>query len=119
MKIIISPAKKMNVDTDSLEWRSLPQFLPQTELLLKKLQSMSYAELKKLWGCNDPIAQLNFERLKSMRLKEALTPAVLSYEGIQYKYMAPTFLPTERLSISSGIFALYRAFTGCCAPLTG
>ena len=30
MKIIISPAKKMNVDTDSLPVDGLPQFLPQT-----------------------------------------------------------------------------------------
>ena len=26
MRIIISPAKKMNVDTDSLAWRALPRF---------------------------------------------------------------------------------------------
>ena len=33
MRIIISPAKKMNVDTDSLPWRDLPVFLPKTEQL--------------------------------------------------------------------------------------
>jgi len=119
MKIIISPAKKMNVDTDSLEWRSLPQFLPQTEQLMHRLQSMSYTELKKLWGCNDGIAQLNAERLNKMRLKESLTPAILSYEGIQYQYMAPgVFTDSElgyierNLRIVSGFYGLLRPFDG-------
>ena len=32
--MIISPAKKMNADTDTLLWRDLPAFLPQTQQLL-------------------------------------------------------------------------------------
>jgi len=109
----------MNVDTDSLPWRALPQFLPQTKILLQKLQSMSYAELKKLWGCNDSIAQLNYGRVAQMQLKSALTPAILSYEGIQYQYMAPgvftddEFEYIERhLRIISGFYGLLRPFDG-------
>ena len=48
MRVIISPAKKMNVDTDSLAWRDLPAFLPQTECILEKLRAMTAEELKKL-----------------------------------------------------------------------
>ena len=33
MRIIISPAKKMRVDTDSLSYLDLPAFLPKTEKL--------------------------------------------------------------------------------------
>ena len=47
MRIIISPAKKMNVDTDSLAPRDLPLFLNRTERLLEKLRGMSDEELKK------------------------------------------------------------------------
>ena len=50
MRIIISPAKKMNMDTDSLPWRDLPVFLSRTEQLAKIMQAMSYEELKKLWN---------------------------------------------------------------------
>ena len=53
MRIIISPAKKMNVDTDSLPVRDLPSFLEQTEELYRELQSKSPEELQKLWKCND------------------------------------------------------------------
>ena len=59
MRIIISPAKKMREDTDSLAWRELPAFLDRTAELLARLQSMSNEELQKLWKCNDKIAALN------------------------------------------------------------
>lgn len=119
MKLIISPAKKMKRDTDSLPWQELPRFLPQTEQLLEKLKSMSYEELKKLWACNDSIAAQNTERLRQMELCTALTPALLAYEGIQYQYMAPGVLPEsglaylqEHLRILSGFYGVLRPFDG-------
>lgn len=119
MKIIISPAKKMNVDTDSLDWQELPEFLDRTGQLLEKLRGMSYDELKKLWKCSDQIAEQNLQRLQKMDLHRHLTPAILSYEGIQYQYMAPGVFTTwefeyiqEYLRILSGFYGLLRPFDG-------
>lgn len=39
MKIIISPAKKMNIDTDTYSISDLPQFLPHTEILLDYMKT--------------------------------------------------------------------------------
>ena len=119
MRIIISPAKKMNVDTDSFACQGLPQFLPKTERLYERLRGMSYEELKALWKCNDQIAKLNFERLQTMDLRQRLTPAILSYEGIQYQYMAPGVFTydeldyvQEHLRILSGFYGVLRPFDG-------
>lgn len=119
MKIIISPAKKMNVDTDSLPWRDLPRFLPQAEELCRALQKMDPAALKKLWKCNDQIAALNIRRLENMDLRHGLTPAILAYEGIQYRYMAPNVFTVQEydyiqahLRILSGFYGLLRPFDG-------
>lgn len=119
MKIIISPAKKMNVDVDSLPWQDLPVFLDRTEALFARLQSMDHAELQALWKCNDAIAQLNYDRLHTHDLRKRLTPAVLAYEGIQYRYMAPgVFTDREfayiqaHLRILSGFYGLLRPFDG-------
>lgn len=119
MKIIISPAKKMNTDTDSLECRGLPVYLDRTQQLMEILKSMSYDELKRLWKCNDKIAQLNKERLDVMDLRKSLTPAVFSYEGIQYQYMAPGVFTYEELDyiqehlfILSGFYGMLRPFDG-------
>ena len=119
MRIIISPAKKMNKDTDTLAWQELPAFLPQTEQLCRQLQTMSYEELKRLWKCNDRIAEQNAERLKEMDLRRGLTPAILAYEGVQYQYMAPGVFTDrelayvrEHLRILSGFYGMLRPFDG-------
>ncbi len=119
MRIIISPAKKMNVDTDSLSCCGLPAFLPRTQQLCSKLQGMSYEELKKLWKCNDQIAALNAERLRHMDLHKCLTPAILAYEGIQYQYMAPGVFSQQELSYVQEHLRILSGFYGELRPLDG
>ena len=119
MKIIISPAKKMREDLDGFAPEGLPVFLPRAERLLEALRAMSPRELQALWKCNDAIAALNVERLERMDLRRNLTPAVLAYEGIQYRYLAPGVLETgdldylrEHLRILSGFYGLLAPFDG-------
>ena len=119
MRIIISPAKKMNTDTDSLPWRDLPVFLSRTEEILQALRGKDYEELKALWKCNDSIAALNVERLSDMDLRSRLTPAILAYEGIQYQHMAPGVFTQreleyvqEHLRILSGFYGILKPFDG-------
>lgn len=119
MRIIISPAKKMKEDTDSLECAGMPAYLEKTGRILRQLQSMTPEELKALWKCNDRIAGLNIERLRSMDLRRGLTPAILSYEGIQYQYMAPGVFTVdairyiqEHLRILSGFYGILKPFDG-------
>ena len=119
MRIIISPAKKMNRNTDSIPWRDMPVFLDKTEKLCGKLQSMSYEELKKLWKCNDQIAEQNVERLRHMDLRRNLTPAILAYEGIQYQYMAPGVFTNEALDYVQEHLRILSGFYGIIKPLDG
>ena len=119
MKIIISPAKKMRLDRDSLPWVDLPTFLPKTEILMKTLQEMSSDQLKKLWKCNDQIASLNLERLSHMDLRKNLTPAILSYEGIQYQYMAPGVFTRQELTYIQEHLRILSGFYGVLKPFDG
>lgn len=89
MRIILSPAKRMNEISDTLAYSALPEYIGQSEEILRWLQCKSYEELRKLWNCSDRIAQQNIRRFEHMNLRTGLTPAVLSYEGIAYQYMAP------------------------------
>ena len=119
MKIIISPAKKMNIDTDTFAPMGLPVFLSRTKELMDYMKGLSYEEAKKLWSCNDKIAAQNFERYAQMDLERGLTPAILSYEGIQYQYMSPmVFSETaldyvqKNLRILSGFYGIVKPFDG-------
>ena len=119
MKIILSPAKKMNVDTDTLRYLEFPVYMEQTKEILSWLQSKTYEELKSLWKCNDTIAWQNVERLKDMDLYKNLTPAILAYEGIAYQYMAPTVFEEEQLAYVQEHLRILSAFYGVLKPIDG
>lgn len=119
MRVIISPAKKMNVDTDTAPWRDLPVFLDRTKILMEYMQTLSPAQCKAVWKCNDKLAELNYRRFQEMDLQRMLTPAILSYEGIQYQYLAPKVLEEpaleylqEHLRILSGFYGILKPFDG-------
>ena len=119
MQIIISPAKKMKEDIDSFACRDLPALLPRTRVLLRHLRGLDVPSLRKLLSCNDQIAELNYARFQTMDLERDLTPALLAYEGIQYRYMAPAVFTSdaleyvqEHLRILSGFYGMLRPFDG-------
>ncbi|WP_088226010.1 peroxide stress protein YaaA [Desulfosporosinus sp. FKB] len=119
MKIIISPAKKMNMDSDFLSPRNAPVFLEKTQTLKEYLQSLTFEELKKLLCCNDEIARLNYDRYQKMDLRGCTNPAILAYDGIQYKYMAPQVFEYDyfdyiesHLRILSGFYGILKPFDG-------
>lgn len=119
MKIIISPAKRMKTDNDNFQYHRLPVFIDRAEELMETLRAMSYQDLKALWRCNDSIARLNVERLAGMDLMKNLTPAIIAFDGIQYKYMAPGVFEEDHfdfvedhLRILSGFYGILRPFDG-------
>lgn len=119
IRIIISPAKKMNVADDYPVEVTVPCFLDRTEAVKEYLQGLDYGQLKEIWKCNDKIAELNQRRLRDMNLQGRVTPAVLAYEGIQYQSMAPGVFEKaeldyvgEHLYILSGFYGILRAFDG-------
>ena len=119
MRIIISPAKKMNVREDILNYRDLPVFLEETDRIMDWMKSLSLEEAKTLWGCNEKLAKQNFERFAKMELRRRLTPAILSYEGIQYQYMAPAVFENQMLAYVQEHLRILSGFYGVLKPLDG
>ena len=119
MKIILSPAKKMITDTDSIEPVALPEFIDKTTELLSWLKDKSKEELKAIWKCNDKIAEQNFYRLENMDIYHILTPAVLSYEGIAFQYMAPSVFEDRQFEYIQNHLRILSAFYGVLKPMDG
>lgn len=92
MKIIISPAKKMNRKNDFLTPRQLPACIEKADRLKEYLRGLSLGELKQILNCSEAIAREAYENYREMDLYHQTLPAVLAYEGIQYQYMAPQVL---------------------------
>lgn len=119
MRVILSPAKKMNCNTDDMACQEIPVFPEQTKEILSYLRGLAFEELKDLWKCNEQIAEQNAERLKYMDLNKMLTPAILSYEGIAYQYMAPSVFEEEEFRYVQEQVRILSAFYGVVKPMDG
>ena len=93
--------------------------MEESDVYKRQLQSFTYEEAKAVWKCSDAIASRSYERVQAMDLRGQLTPAILSYEGIQYQYMAPEVFTDdayryieEHLRILSGFYGVLRPFDG-------
>lgn len=119
MKIIIAPSKKMKHETEVVPHQTIPVFLEKGEKLANWLKSLSFRELQELLACNGEIAKLNYSRYSSVDLNKNLSPALLSFDGIQYKYMAPLVFDyssfdyvENHLRILSGLYGILRPLDG-------
>lgn len=119
LRIIISPAKKMNVIDDYFFQLTTPVFLEQTKRLHASLLKMSPEELKKLWQCSDKLASQNYERLHLFSLDKNLTPALLAYEGIQYQTMAPHIFSEKQWDYAAEHLRILSGFYGILKPTDG
>ncbi len=119
MKIILSPAKKMITDTDSIEPVALPELIDMTTEVLSWLKDKSKEELKAIWKCNDKILEQNYHRLENMNLYSMLTPAVLSYDGIAFQYMAPYVFEEMQFEYVQNHLRILSAFYGVLKPMDG
>lgn len=109
----------MKPNITSLDYKQLPQFIEESTQLLTFLKQLTYNEAKSIWQCNDKIATLNYQRIQKMDLYTNLSPAILSYQGIQYQYMASNVFTNEEYSyierhlrIMSGFYGMLRPFDG-------
>lgn len=119
MKIIISPAKKMKMDTDSYEICGMPEFLDEAEVLCSRIKALTLSEARKLWNCSQKLAELNYRRFQEMENRAALTPAILAYEGLQYQHMMPGVFTAEALSYIGEHLRILSGFYGVLKPFDG
>ena len=119
MKIIISPTKKMRQDEKSLPPISKPAFISEAETVKSEIQKLSYNEAKALWKTNDKLTDENYNRFSNMDLTKYLTSAILAYEGIAFKYMAPAVFEDNMLSYVQNNLYILSAMYGALKPMDG
>ena len=119
IKIIISPAKKMK-ETDVLPPESTPVFLSRTEHLLSYMKKMSLPQLQAVWKCNDKARAGEFRAdRRHGSAGSGWSPAILTYEGIQYKYMAPAVFDEEAYAYLQEHLYILSGFYGAVKPFDG
>ena len=119
LRFVISPAKKMRV-VDAPPWPMRePGFLGRTERLMCAVRALSREEVQALWACSDRLADLNYERFRTMDLRRAPTAAAIAYEGIQYAHLAPEVMSEPELAWLDEHLRILSGFYGMLRPLDG
>ncbi len=133
LQVIISPAKQMRAAQDAFEVLGIPPFVHETARLHRALLDIERDEgsggLQALWNVSDRLLTTCLDTLHEFMpvLSDAdladpdiarhLSPAVMSYHGIQYQSMAPEVMDSAQLAwlqdhlwILSGLYECVRPF---------
>lgn len=134
VQVIISPAKKMRragagTPADDVAPRGIPPFPEVSRRLAERLRSMGRDELQALWKTSDRLTgecleatrrlevPRNLAEARGARMAATLTPAILTYDGIQFRSMAPEVLEGPALEWLQAHLWVLSGLHGCVRPL--
>jgi cytoplasmic iron level regulating protein YaaA (DUF328/UPF0246 family) len=80
MLVVVSPAKKLNMQSMPSVASSRPLFSKNVDELVSNMQKFSVDELKNTMGLSDKLAKLNFDRFAAFGSQEKNLPFLLSTE---------------------------------------
>lgn len=115
--VIISPAKKMRDDIAWMDAQDQPIFLKEANTLLKYFQSLTISQIQEVLVCSHKIAQEAYQQYHRMQLGSIGTPAVLSFDGIQYHHMAPDVFTIEQFAYVQKHIRILSGFYGVLKPM--
>jgi cytoplasmic iron level regulating protein YaaA (DUF328/UPF0246 family) len=119
MKIILSPAKRLNEnDHKGVREYSIPEFLNNSEELVEILRKYSKKEISGLMKLSDSLSELNYHRFQVWDKKNIGTlgqPSVFLFEGDAYRGLDIKSFNNEQLEnlnqslrILSGLYGILK-----------
>ena len=121
MKILISPSKTLNFDTDTnCDFNTNCRLIDHTNELHKILINFSKSDLKELMSVSDKIAELNYNRFKNWEdpsISNSSKQAIFAFKGDVYSGLDAESISENKfdflqnnLRIISGFYGLIRPF---------
>ncbi|MFC7358607.1 peroxide stress protein YaaA [Jejudonia soesokkakensis] len=121
MKIVVSPAKSLDFETDLPTTRGTqPLFLSEAETINAKLERKSKNALKKLMSISDNLAELNYHRYKEFELpftKQNSRPAVYAFSGDVYQGLDAYSIPDAKIDTLNSTLRILSGMYGVLRPL--
>ena len=119
MKIVISPAKSLNFESDlPTQNFSEASFLKESRQVKKKIKKLKPKDLSVLMDISDKLAELNWERNQSWKTPfsaDDSRPAIYAFDGEVYTGIDAYTIPMDkmedlqnRLFILSGLYGLLK-----------
>lgn len=116
LTFIISPAKTMR-EAEELMPLTQPQAAEKTRGLEEALGALTYGELQALWKTSDALTARSYEELQELLAgRVRASQALLSYDGIQYRSMAPQVMSEAALAYVATHLRIVSGFYGAVRP---
>ena len=132
LQVVISPAKQMRAAQDAFEVLGIPPFVRETARLHRALLDIERNEgsggLQALWNVSDKLLTVCLDTLHEFMLvlsdadladpdiARRISPAVMSYHGIQYQSMAPEVMDSAQLAWLQDHLWILSGLYGCVRP---
>ena len=132
LQVIISPAKQMSAAQDAFEVLGIPPFAHETTRLHRALLDIERDEgsggLQALWNVSDRLLTTCLDTLHEFMpvlsdadladpdIARRISPAVMSYHGIQYQSMAPEVMDAAQLDWLQNHLWILSGLYGCVRP---
>lgn len=132
LQVIISPAKQMRAAQDAFKVLGIPPFVRETARLHRALLDIERNEgsagLQALWNVSDRLLTTCLDTLHEFMpvlsdtdladpdIARRISPAVMSYHGIQYQSMAPEVMDSAQLAWLQDHLWILSGLYGCVRP---
>ncbi|BDB53476.1 peroxide stress protein YaaA [Flavobacterium ammonificans] len=121
MKIVISPAKSLNLEKELPTTQfTQPSLLNESKKVHAVLKQQSPAELSQLMSISDKLADLNWQRNKAWKTPFNPTnsrPAVYAFDGEVYNGLDAYSIPMEKLDLLQDRLRILSGLYGVLKPL--
>lgn len=117
MYAVLSPAKTLDFSPVSLSVKTTkPVLSSHINELVSAMKEKSAADIKKLMGVSDKIAQLNYERYQSFETLDEKA-ALLAFQGDVYKGLEAETLDSNSLDYAQDHIGILSGLYGLLRPL--
>lgn len=132
LQVIVSPAKQMRAAQDTFEVQGIPPFVRETAQLHHALLDIERTEgdsgLQALWNVSDKLLAPCLDILHEFEpilgngdladpdIARRISPAIMSYHGIQYQSMAPEVMDSTQLAWLQDHLWILSGLYGCVRP---
>jgi len=124
MKILISPAKSLNLTSDiPFDRFTNPIFSKQTSVIISKLKEMSVSSLGSLLGVSEKLAKLNWNRNQNFNLSyniesdSCFRPCIYTFDGDVYSGLDAYSLSTSKIKTMQNNLRILSGLYGILKPL--
>ena len=121
MKILISPAKSLDFDSElSVKDFSKPFFEKESNLINSKLKGIDMNDLSKLMGISQKLAELNWNRNQNFQTNDSIDTsrqAVFAFNGDVYNGLDVKSLPEIKIPYMQDSLRILSGLYGILKPL--